>query len=420
MFPEMHSFIYMENIDIFPILLGNFYRIRSAFTYGARKLGRILLQPETKINEELRKFFTNTLERHGSGQRPDVQDPVPVSCSNGLGFASSISDLEFQEDKRILELKYTDSRCITGESVLDAERSVCDGVNRVKLSRLELGMRNPERGSMKVVLPTMLSEADNSSNASSISGFRVSGDAKDLGSPRIKGSRVSNDTSKSSPSNGEDSMLSKKAHFAPHLYFLRSSQNAKQRNENLDKKLGGNSGCCEEESSFSVHHGQDGDQSVNYHELLNSAGSNDAPSGLSPVALSEYLHKSYWDRPSSGNSGNSEAPNSLADLSGDYESHLSSLQYGRWCYEYYFGTPPLSMPVALPPQFQRNNSWDAVQRSTHIRLNLFPHISANGIIPRPTFYPLSPHMISGTGFGVEEMPKTRGTGTYFPNTVHSF
>ncbi|KAG4382983.1 hypothetical protein GLYMA_14G203800v4 [Glycine max] len=45
---------------------GNFYRIRSAFKYGARKLGWILMLPEDRITEELIRFFTNTLERHGS------------------------------------------------------------------------------------------------------------------------------------------------------------------------------------------------------------------------------------------------------------------------------------------------------------------------------------------------------------------
>lgn len=399
---------------------GNFYRIRSAFTYGARKLGRILLQPEDKISEELCKFFTNTLERHGRGQRPDV-DLIPVSCSDGFGFASSISDLEFQEEKRILEVNYTDSRSITGESELDAERSMCDGVNCVKISGTELGMSNPQRGSKQVVPTSMLSEADNSSNAPAVSGFRISGDAKDLASPRIRGPKISNDTSKSSPPSGEESVsvLSKKAHFAPHLYFSRSAQNGKERNENLDKKLAGNSGLSEEESSFVVHHGLNGNQSVNNHELLNSFVSNDVPPGLSPTACSsEYLHTGNWDRPSSGNSGNPEAPNSLADLSGDYDSHFNSLQYGWWCYDYIFGAPALSMPVALPSQFQSNNSWDAIQQSAHIRRNIFPQITANGIIPRPPFYPLNPPMISGTGFGVEEMPKPRGTGTYFPNTSH--
>lgn len=45
---------------------GNFFRICSAFKYGARKLGQILLLPRGRIADELKKFFANTLERHGS------------------------------------------------------------------------------------------------------------------------------------------------------------------------------------------------------------------------------------------------------------------------------------------------------------------------------------------------------------------
>ncbi|KAL6568770.1 hypothetical protein OROHE_004454 [Orobanche hederae] len=51
---------------------GNFYRIRSAFSYGARKLARILFQPAESIAHELHLFFSNTMVRHGGGHRPDV------------------------------------------------------------------------------------------------------------------------------------------------------------------------------------------------------------------------------------------------------------------------------------------------------------------------------------------------------------
>ncbi|TKY56598.1 Poly(A) RNA polymerase cid14 [Spatholobus suberectus] len=47
---------------------GNYFRIRSAFKYGARKLGWILMLPEDRIPDELVRFFANTLERHGSTQ----------------------------------------------------------------------------------------------------------------------------------------------------------------------------------------------------------------------------------------------------------------------------------------------------------------------------------------------------------------
>lgn len=57
---------YNGGIHLF--LSGNFYRIRSAFKYGARKLGWILMLPEDRIADELNRFFANTLDRHGSNQ----------------------------------------------------------------------------------------------------------------------------------------------------------------------------------------------------------------------------------------------------------------------------------------------------------------------------------------------------------------
>ncbi|KAJ1292429.1 hypothetical protein BS78_02G390700 [Paspalum vaginatum] len=50
----------------------NFYRIRSAFSFGAQKLGQILMLPSEYIRDEIYGFFANTLKRHGKGERPDI------------------------------------------------------------------------------------------------------------------------------------------------------------------------------------------------------------------------------------------------------------------------------------------------------------------------------------------------------------
>ncbi|XWS76888.1 hypothetical protein CRYUN_Cryun01aG0216600 [Craigia yunnanensis] len=51
---------------------GNFFRIRSAFALGAKKLARLLDCPKEDLYYEVNQFFMNTWERHGSGQRPDA------------------------------------------------------------------------------------------------------------------------------------------------------------------------------------------------------------------------------------------------------------------------------------------------------------------------------------------------------------
>lgn len=61
---------------------GNFYRIRSAFAYGARKLARLLHLPTEQIEAEVHAYFKSTLERHGSGERPDTRDMTKVAGKN--------------------------------------------------------------------------------------------------------------------------------------------------------------------------------------------------------------------------------------------------------------------------------------------------------------------------------------------------
>ncbi|CAJ1961282.1 unnamed protein product [Sphenostylis stenocarpa] len=51
---------------------GNFFRIRSAFAFGAKRLARLLDCPQEDLFLEVNQFFMNTWVRHGTGQRPDA------------------------------------------------------------------------------------------------------------------------------------------------------------------------------------------------------------------------------------------------------------------------------------------------------------------------------------------------------------
>ncbi|XP_074326105.1 uncharacterized protein LOC141664107 isoform X2 [Apium graveolens] len=64
---------------------GNFYRIRSAFALGAKKLTRLLDCSNESILLELNQFFMNTWERHGSGNRPDAPEIDISSRSSTQG-----------------------------------------------------------------------------------------------------------------------------------------------------------------------------------------------------------------------------------------------------------------------------------------------------------------------------------------------
>ncbi|CAL9191386.1 uncharacterized protein LOC103988002 isoform X1 [Musa acuminata AAA Group] len=79
---------------------GNFFRIRSAFAYGAKRLARLLECPKDEIITEVNQFFINTWKRHGIGDRPDapsldlwhLQPPKtdPIKQSNNFKSTTSV------------------------------------------------------------------------------------------------------------------------------------------------------------------------------------------------------------------------------------------------------------------------------------------------------------------------------------------
>lgn len=68
-----HCFLVLH-IGLIFTLAGNFYRIRSAFGFGAKRLARLLDCPKENIIYEVNQFFMNTWDRHGGGQRPDAPE----------------------------------------------------------------------------------------------------------------------------------------------------------------------------------------------------------------------------------------------------------------------------------------------------------------------------------------------------------
>ena len=84
---------------IFMILItGNFHRIRSALSYGAQKLGDILMLPLENIKHGLEIYFKDTLERNGKGSRADVDVPVSAygsETSSGNSGDDHLSGLHY-------------------------------------------------------------------------------------------------------------------------------------------------------------------------------------------------------------------------------------------------------------------------------------------------------------------------------------
>ncbi|XP_062094715.1 uncharacterized protein LOC133800703 [Humulus lupulus] len=384
---------------------GNFFRIRSAFTYGARKLGRILSQPEENIGDEIRKFFSNTLERHGKGQRPDVQDSFHMSGHDEFS-AASFSDAELQEIQRGYE---AESSSMTGEYRLNHERSLLPGGDPdVEISGTEVMTERyvgEQYENSSNVMPSMdLSKPENSSDGTAVSDNSLHGDAQDLAMSRFQSLTISNDSPKSSPTR-----------HAPHLYFLHSPIANEETNGNCQVRQQKNSGSTENTAGD-----QDEHQFVSNHKIMSPVGSKQHLSRLSSIVLSseDFYPSSSSYRLSTAIAGSPEPFNTLSDLNGDFESHLNSLHYGRWCYDCALNAsiPPMASMVS---QFHGKKSWDVIRRSLHLKHNVFSQMNTNGVVHRPAFYPInSPLLPGGVGFGVEEMQKPRGTGTYFPNMNH--
>ncbi|KAL8254101.1 hypothetical protein R6Q59_032322 [Mikania micrantha] len=87
---------------------GNFFRIRSAFALGAKRLASFLDCPKENLVAEVNQFFTNTWGRHGNGIRPDA----PVTDSMVLKTQTKMSD---SSDKK--------SESVGQDSDLDHTRS---------------------------------------------------------------------------------------------------------------------------------------------------------------------------------------------------------------------------------------------------------------------------------------------------------
>ncbi|WCJ27821.1 PAP/OAS1 substrate-binding domain superfamily [Euphorbia peplus] len=348
---------------------GNFYRIRSAFTYGARKLGRILSMPEESITEELFKFFSNTLDRHGSGQRPDVQDPATIDEQHDFGSRFPISGAELsKEDQRIYESEYC------GQPL---------GVENVQVSMRKM----------------------NFNNRPAVPEYRVSGDAKDLATSGMHGLSISNGAIKSSsPGVAEGISPTGKAHLH---YSGSAMENGEMRDGNLEWK-------CEEDSGFM-------EKKISSEVVSNGLDLSPVGSSNNPMLWSseELYHGNSSNGASVRAAGSPENSNSLADLSGDCENHLNNLHHGRWWYEYAFSASAPSMSSSqMPPHFHGKNPWDLVRNSVQFRRNGISQMNVNGVVPPPFFYPMNAPLLTGAAFGMEEMHKPRGTGTYFPNTNH--
>lgn len=333
---------------------GNLARIRSAFALGARKLEKILSQPDESLTPEVCTFFTSTLDRHGSGERPDVQyNVLNYGYHNGFVFNVPSSYMEIPKDDQ-----YSGSQ----------------SAYSIGLDELPNYRRTPPHG--------LSSEEVNTA-----SGFGVEQSSVLSAKLKVVVHTFEQNLEMPNEASGSEvgSMVSQSNHF-PHLDITKDA-------ELIDV------------DSEREHSENSGDADVSSSSSQRSVGpSPDEPklqtSQLSRLSLSaeDFVpsrHHGLWA------SRTPDLTKSLPNLDGDYENQLSSLQFGRRWFDYAMGAAPVP---TLPPTFVSQHHYP--QRS--------PKAFAP---PMPGFYPRSSQIAFGSSSGGEDMHKPRGTGTYFPKMV---
>ncbi|CAH9089029.1 unnamed protein product [Cuscuta epithymum] len=362
---------------------GNFFRIRSAFAYGARKLGRILLQSDYKnIVDELCKFFSNTLDRHGSGKRPDVRDfTPPQSASNVVCHTYAALDINSSQVEKInYRLKSCDltstSRDRDQECTIDAYKSKHASVTDWCI-------------------------------AGDVLDHRLLGDAMELASSIHEDLNYSNHLHTSCPI------------YPPHVHLNRSTSNGDVKWGNSDGKHKGYFSGLSLKQSSNDGKGLEKNLSINNHDFFIPSVIKDAPLATKTPGSSNGSHHMEQDWPKTINGASMQSLHSLLDLSGDFNYYFNCLQYGRWCHEYTSNILTFPAPTSPSSSLYVTYSWDPVQQPIQVKRNGFLHGSVNSIIPSQAFYTVNPLSVPSLAFGLEEIPKPRGTGTYFPSMSQS-
>ncbi|CAL5386301.1 unnamed protein product [Camellia sinensis] len=348
---------------------GNFYRIRSAFKYGARKLGQILLLPRERIADEIKRFFANTLERHGHN-----------SCNL---FSSSHSRMFSDEKVQLNSLN------------LDLDNNI-PGVGDNELDRCLM-----KDNSLQIV----------SKLARSIDGIAVSG--SHLGGEAHL--RIAYGTFDCSPSSCDlRYSLSGLYYYPPHFYFSGLPvENGMLNEENLtnvdDDKISVDSWMEHRENHLGA--GNRVCSCHNNHDGVSSSGSGmSSPNGT----VLEGLALDFRERVLADIAGSLETPNPLSDLSGDYDSHIRSLLYGQCCQGYALSAPVLPNPPTFPSQLQNKKAGDTVSGSMPLKWNECSQMNANGVSLGPTQNLMKNNPTpSNSSLCLEEKHKPRGIGTYF-------
>ncbi|XP_076919004.1 uncharacterized protein LOC143579645 isoform X1 [Bidens hawaiensis] len=167
---------------------GNFYRIRSAFAFGARKLARLLDCPQENLAAEVNQFFTNTWDRHGSGIRPDAPLSIPdiqpvIDIPKVKPSGKKVKEVISRES----EFEDTHSHNTSRQHATSASRAQNQKGNAIN------------KGQKNLVSGQLVNESQRSPFARTRSSPELTDDYKD--GPQIRPNRKSPESGNNQPSN---------------------------------------------------------------------------------------------------------------------------------------------------------------------------------------------------------------------------
>lgn len=291
---------------------GNFHRIRSAFRYGARKLGKALLQPRDKVAEEINTFFANILLRHGNLSR-NCLEHFALEFGDRVSSTTSLSsDGElFSEDGKLLKSSVSD---FDEDSVGIEEKYIFKN----NLDRC-LAREVPAEVTSQVLRSPAKNESFEAGN------FRLI----DLVNAHVFDGK---------------SWLKNGGKYG-------EINNANQLCENYLESLG-----------------------------VNGSGSLIHKPGL------ENLCDDVREVGSSDIGGVSETIDSLADLCGDYDSHIRSLLHGQLCHGFASSASMVSNPPLAPFLIRSKKRFDIVHQSVPLRRTFSQTTTRSGGKANKGFY----------------------------------
>ncbi|CAH9075313.1 unnamed protein product [Cuscuta epithymum] len=275
---------------------GNYYRIRSAFKYGARKLGRVLLYPQDKIGDGVKKFFANTIDMHGQNPLYNLKN-----SSSLKNYPNSMSSS--YEDE--MPLKPSVGYCDDSNSSVEWEDKFSPSILRNEV----------DAKLMKKLV-----------NENSCSTTEVTVSGHDLVAP-------TKSTDWAPTQNGQFDCVYGKPVFGSLI----------DQSEILS-------------------------ESSAYHQSLTDY-SESVCSGVSEIStpktsILESLPLDFRERDLASLAGDDlEVLNPLADLTGDYDSHIRSLVYGQCCHGYASMASLLFDPLFKPAHYQDFDYLDTVHYS---------------------------------------------------------